>query len=131
MIFTIEEQEFLKKHEVGRLATVHNNIPHVKPVSYLFDSDFIWIATDYETRTFKNLKSNQKAAITIDIYKTGGHQAVCIQGNVEIISKGPEFQQIFQKFFEKFSWVRKEPWDENEAPFLKIIPKFKTSWGLT
>ncbi|MGI0055935.1 MAG: pyridoxamine 5'-phosphate oxidase family protein, partial [Nitrosarchaeum sp.] len=26
--------------------------------------------------------------------------------------------------------VRNEPWNENEAPFLKIIITNKTSWGL-
>jgi len=26
--------------------------------------------------------------------------------------------------------VRKEPWKENEAPFLRIMPKHKVSWGL-
>jgi len=33
-------------------------------------------------------------------------------------------------FSEKFTWVRNDPWKENEAPFLKIIVSNKVSWGL-
>ena len=62
--------------------------------------------------------------------RRGGHKAVCIQGIAEIIDEGKEFDEFFNIFYEKFAWVRKEPWKENEAPFLKIIPKTKVSWGL-
>ena len=31
---------------------------------------------------------------------------------------------------EKFEWVKDQPWDENEAPFIQITPIHKTSWGL-
>ena len=66
----------------------------------------------------------------IDIYKSGEHKAICIQGKTEIVETGPEFQKFYEIFYNKFQWVRKEPWKENEAPFLKIIPKTKISWGL-
>ena len=128
--FTEKETEFLESLEEARLATTHDNIPHVKPVSYIYHDNSILIATDYETRTFQNLEKNPMAAITIDIYKSGGHKAVCIQGNVRIIEEGNEFQDIYKMFYDKFAWVRNEPWEENEAPFLKIIPKTKTSWGI-
>jgi len=130
MNFSTQEKRFLNEMEECRLATAHDNIPHVKPVSYILDSDTVLVATDYETRTCKNLKKNDKVAAVIDRYKTGCHKAICIQGEVEIIENGPEFQNIYKKFFERFSWVRNEPWKENEAPFLRIIPKTKVSWGL-
>lgn len=128
--FTKEEEKFLKSLEEARLATSHENIPHVKPVSYIFYSDSILIATDYDTRTWRNLKVNPNVAVVIDIYKSGGHKAVCIQGTAEIIERGDEFRQIFKMFHKKFAWVRSEPWKENEAPFLKIKAKTKVSWGL-
>ena len=131
IIFSTAEKKFLESLEECRIATVHDKIPHVKPVSYIFDNDSILIATDYETRTYKNLKQNPKSALSIDIYKSGAHQAVCIQGDTEIIEMGPQFLEIYDMFFDKFEWVRNEPWKENEAPFLKIIPFSKTSWGLS
>ena len=81
-------------------------------------------------RVLKHLQENPKAAASIDIYKDKGHKAVCLQGNVTIIEKGEEFARIYKKFQKRFQWVRDQPWKENEAPFVKITPKTKTSWGL-
>ena len=128
--FSQKEIKFLDKMEECRVATTHNNIPHVKPVSYIYENESILIATDYDTRMYKNLLENPKAAISIDIYKNKAHQAVCMQGNVQIIEKGDEFLRIYKKFYEKFEWVKSQPWEENEAPFIKITPFSKTSWGL-
>ena len=128
--FSKEEEKFLQTLEEARIATSHSDIPHVKPVSFVYHDNSIIIATDYETRTFHNLKNNPNVAISIDIYKSGGHKAICIQGTTEIINEGDEFKKMFDMFYEKFAWVRKDPWKENEAPFLKIIPKTKVSWGL-
>ena len=128
--FTSKEKEFLESLEESRLATVNDSMPHVKPVSYIFDSDFFYVATDYETRTYKNLKKNPKVALVIDIYKHGDHKSICIQGNTTIIENGEKFSNIYKKFNEKFEWVRNEPWKENEAPFLEIKPITKISWGI-
>jgi len=128
--FTETEEKFLQSIEEARIATSHDDIPHVKPVSFIFHKGVIFIATDYHTRTFKNIKINPKAAVTIDIYELGKHRAVCIQGKVIILEEGKEFLEIYKMFEEKFAWVRNEPWKENEAPFLKIIASSKTSWGI-
>ena len=130
MIFTKNEIKFLISMEECRVATAHDNIPHVKPVSYILDNDSILIATDYETRMYKNLLSNPHVAIIIDIYNHVGHKAVLVQGKAIIVENGSEFSKIYKKFHKKFEWVRNEPWDENEAPFIVITPTNKTSWGL-
>jgi len=128
--FTPKEIKFLNGIEEARIATSHDNIPHVKPVSFVFGDDSIIIATDYDTRTFSNIKSNSKVGIVTDVYKSGEHKAICIQGDTKIIEEGEEFMKWYNIFYEKFAWVRKDPWAEKEAPFLKIIPKNKVSWGL-
>ena len=128
--FTKVEEEFLQSIEEARIATSRADILHVKPVSFIYHNNIILIATDYQTRTFKNVKINPKVSVTIDIYESGKHRAICIQGNVEILEKGQEFLQVYKMFEKKFEWVRNEPWKENEAPFLKIITTNKTSWGL-
>ena len=129
--FTFEEIKFLESLEEARIATNHNDIPHVKPVSYIFEDNSIIVATDYDTRTFHNLKNNPKAAIAIDIYKHGNHKAICLQGNVSIIEGGENFEKLYELFYKKFKWVRDDPWKQGEAPFLRIIPNNKASWGLT
>jgi len=128
--FNQKEIKFLNSLEEARIATSHNDIPHVKPVSFVKIDDSVVIATDYNTRTYSNIKFNYNVGIVIDVYKSGGHKAVCIQGKAEIIERGKEFKKFYDIFYEKFQWVRKEPWKENEAPFLKIMPNTKISWGL-
>ena len=127
--FTKKEIEFLKSREDARFATAHDDIPHAKPVSFIFDNHVV-IATDYKTRSFQNIKSNPNVAIVIDSYKSGNHKAVCIQGKASIIENGPEFKNLYDLFYKKFEWVKRDPWGEGEAPFLKIIPSRKSSWGL-
>jgi nitroimidazol reductase NimA-like FMN-containing flavoprotein (pyridoxamine 5'-phosphate oxidase superfamily) len=129
--FSQKETEFLGSLEEARIATAHDSIPHVKPVSFVFNDDAIIVATDYKTRTYTNIKSNPNVGIVIDIYKSGGHKAVCIQGKADIVENGPEFKKFYDIFHQKFDWVRNDPWRENEAPFLKIIPNSKTNWGLS
>jgi len=128
--FSEKETKFLESIEEARLATANKSMPHVKPVSFLFRNGAFYVATDYSTRTFKNVKDNPNAAITVDVYRPGGHKAVLAQGKVALIEEGDEFKKIYAEFFEKFEWVRRDPWKEKEAPFLKIIPATKASWGL-
>ena len=128
--FTKKEIDFLKSMEECRMATSHDDIPHVKPVSYALYNNTIYIATDYETRAFKNLKNNPRIAVVIDKYVLGSHKAVCVQGNAIILEKGKEFLEIYDAFYKKFEWVRNQPWKEGEAPFIKIMSTNKTSWGL-
>jgi nitroimidazol reductase NimA-like FMN-containing flavoprotein (pyridoxamine 5'-phosphate oxidase superfamily) len=129
--FSEKEKRFLASVEEARFATSSRSMPHVKPVSFIFEKDAFFVATDYSTRTYKNIKENRNAAITVDIYRPGGHKAVLAQGKVDIIESGSEFKEIYAKFFAKFEWVRRDPWKEGEAPFLKLSPITKTSWGLT
>jgi nitroimidazol reductase NimA-like FMN-containing flavoprotein (pyridoxamine 5'-phosphate oxidase superfamily) len=128
--FSEKEIEFLNSMEECRIATSHDNLPHVKPVSYIFENGKFLIATDYGTRMYENCKVNPRVALTVDVYSHGGHKAILVQGTVKIIENGKEFLRIFKKFHDKFEWVKDEPWDENEAPFIVITPFSKTSWGL-
>jgi nitroimidazol reductase NimA-like FMN-containing flavoprotein (pyridoxamine 5'-phosphate oxidase superfamily) len=124
------EKRFLKQHEVCRVATSHNDIPHVIPVNYVFDDGFFYFATDHDTKKYRNLEKNKKSALVVDIYNSSvDNKAVIVQGVVEFVERGEEFQRLYNIFHEKFEWVREEPWKEGEAPFVKIKPLHKVSWG--
>ena len=125
--FTPAEIDFLKKNEACRISTSHDDIPHVTPVTYYFENGYFYIATDYDTRKYVNLKKNDRVAIVVDIYLTGKHKAVIVQGTAEMIEKGADFKRLYEIFHKKFSWVRQTPWKEGEAPFVKIKPRTKTS----
>ena len=130
-IFNKKERKFLLENEVCRVSTSHNEVPHVTPVAYIYEKNFLFFATDYETRKYKNLKVNNRIAASIDIYSSSiENKAVLVQGTADIIEKGREFRNLYQKFYKKFEWVRKDPWKEGEAPFIKIKTLNKISWGL-
>jgi len=128
--FTIKESNFLKENEGSRIATCQNNIPHIAPVTYYFEDGYFYFATDYDTKKYANLKNNDKIAISVDVYLPGKHKAVVVQGSTTFIEKGLQFKKLYEIFYKKFAWVRENPWKENEAPFVKITPKTKISWGL-
>jgi uncharacterized protein len=128
--FSQTERDFLNDNEACRIATCHHGIPHVVPVSYIFERGAFFIATDYETRKYENLKHNKSAALVVDIYSSVGNRAVCVQGTAEIIERGEEFARLYRIFQDRFEWVRRDAWNEGEAPFVKIMPTNKVSWGL-
>jgi uncharacterized protein len=120
--FSRAERDFLSSNEACRIATCHDSIPHVVPVSYIFEHGSFFIATDYNTQKYDNIKHNKRVALVIDIYSSVGNCAVCMQGTAEIIEKGEEFARLYKIFHDRFEWVRRDPWEEGEAPFLKVIP---------
>ena len=107
-----------------------NHVPHVVPVSYIFESNCFYFATDYGTKKLDNLQANNRVALTVDIYDSTGNKAVCVQGKARIIESGPEFEKLYRIFFSKFGWVRDNPWKEGEAPFVEVTPRTKVSWGV-
>src|SRR4029079_6476327 len=129
--FSDKEIQFLRNNEICRVATVSpGNMPQVVPFSYIFMDNLLFFATDYNTRKYKNLKENKNVAIVIDIYDSTHNRAVAIQGTGEFIERGEDFKKMYDIFNQKFEWVRQEPWNEGEAPFVAVKPFRKISWGL-
>lgn len=127
--FTEKEKRFLEANEVCRLATVHpDGGPHVTPVDYIFRDGLFYIATDYGTRKLRNIQLKNKVALVVDVYRP--NRAVMIEGEASIIECCTEFKKIYELFHRKFAWVRQDPWDEGEAPFIAVKPLVKVSWGL-
>jgi len=121
--------DFLKENEMCRIATAsRKGEPHVVPVSYIWDKDRAVVVTDYGTRKLKNLRENPQAAILVD--SGGTRRLILISGPVEIVEKGEEYGRLYKLFYSKLDWVKRDPWKEGEAPFIKITPTFKTGWGL-
>ena len=129
--YTKNEEKFLLENEACRMATSHNDIPHISPVTYIYKDGFFFIATDYNTRKYKNIKTNKKIALSVDIYDSSvENKAIIIQGDADIIERGQEFKDLYQIFNARFEWVRRDPWKEGEAAFLKIKPFKKVTWGI-
>lgn len=103
-------------------------MPHVVPVSYVFENGAFLIAVDYETKKYRNLLGNDRVALVVDT--ASPNRAVIVQGHAEIFERGPEFRRAYKVFHKRLSWVRANPWKEGEAPFIRIKPLTKASWGL-
>ncbi len=127
--FNEKEAGFLEENEMCRFATAsRNGEPHVVPVSYVWHEGLVYVVTDYKTRKLRNLRENPHAAILVDRPST--RPGILISGPVQLIEKGEEYRSIYDFFHKRLSWVRRDPWKEGEAPFVKITPSFKASWGL-
>lgn len=126
--FSSKELTFINRYEMCRMATVGNGKPHLVPICYMFMDNHFYLATDYDTKKYKNLLKNRNVALVIDIYQP--NKAVVVEGEAEIIEEGKEFKEVYEKFYKKFKWVRDTPWKEKEAPFIKVKPFKKISWGL-
>ena len=130
MEFTRAEKRFIDDNDVARFATVGpDGIPHVVPVCYVHSSDAFWVATDYGTRKYRNLQRNDKVALLVDA-GSASNCGILVQGRAKTFDRGPEFREIYDVFHRKFDWVREMPWKEGEAPFVRIEPIRKVSWGL-
>ena len=124
-----KEVKFLKQNEMCRFASASKSgEPHVVPVSYLWDDNFAYIVTDYGTRKLRNLRENPQAAILVDTART--QKLLLISGPVELIEKGEDYRRLYKLFHSKLDWVKRDPWKEGEAPFVKLTPTFKSGWGL-
>jgi nitroimidazol reductase NimA-like FMN-containing flavoprotein (pyridoxamine 5'-phosphate oxidase superfamily) len=132
MVFdlSVEELQFMDGNECCRLATSFRNKPHVVPVCYVFADGCFYISTEYDTKKLRNVKNNNFVSLVVDIYLPQNHKGMVICGSAQLVEKGVLFQKIYAIFFNKFEWVRNDPWAECESPFLKIQPYSKVSWGL-
>lgn len=127
--FTASEAKFLEQNELCRLATASKTGElHIVPVSYVWHEGAVYVVTDYGTRKLKNLRENDNAAVLVDTNST--RKAIMISGKTQLIEKGEEYRRIYKVFHSRLDWVKRDPWKEGEAPFVKITPSFKTGWGL-
>ncbi|MBI3841419.1 MAG: pyridoxamine 5'-phosphate oxidase family protein [Thaumarchaeota archaeon] len=119
--------KFLKDHELCRLATATKDArPHVVPVIYAMDGEYIVIAVDYGTRKLKNLKENPKVALVVDEYRP--NRGLMVEGDCEILERGKEYLRLLQILFDRFVFYRRDPWGEGESPILKVRPTKAVMW---
>jgi uncharacterized protein len=128
--FSRNEIQFLRSNEICRVATCKNNLPHVTPVSYIFNNGKFYFATDYNTVKYANLKKNNRISLVVDTVQNNKNIAIVTMGIAKIIHRGKKFENLYDLFYDRFEWVREEPWKQGEAPFVMVIPKSKVSWGI-
>ena len=129
-ILSPKELDFIHNNECCRFATTSDSYPHVVPVCYIYLAGIFYISTDYNTKKYKNILKNAHVSLVIDIYNPGSHNGLFILGNASIIDKGPLYRRLYSLYYSKFEWIKKDPWEGDDSPFIEVMPISKTSWGL-
>jgi nitroimidazol reductase NimA-like FMN-containing flavoprotein (pyridoxamine 5'-phosphate oxidase superfamily) len=131
MSFRKCEIEFLRSNEICRIATCDRNVPHVIPVSYIFERGKFYFPTNYKTRKYANLKKNNEISLVVDTTENNKDRAVVILGTTTINHFGKKFEELYRMFYDKFDWVRIDPWwKQRKGVIIEVIPKTKASWGI-
>lgn len=126
-VLSQRELKFLRAHELCRLATASKDArPHVVPVIYALDGEYVVVAVDYKTKKLKNLRENPRVALVVDEYRP--NHALVLEGDCEIYERGKEYLRLLQILFDKFVYYRNNPWGEGESPILKINPTKAVMW---
>ena len=129
---SLKQVEFLNKQAVGRVVTVSpKGELHAVPVCYVFDEGNIYFATDYGAKKVRNLKENGKVSIIIDQYFEDWSKlkGILIQGEAELLERGPEFTKSRDLLHKKFLKYKEMPIKEDECLIVKIKPSRVSRWG--
>jgi len=127
-----KQVEFLNKQAVGRVVTVSlKGELHAVPVCYVFDEGNIYFASDYGAKKVRNLKENRKVSIIIDQYFEDWSKlkGILIQGEAELLEKGPEFRKSRDLLHEKYPQYMDMPIKEEECLIVKIKTSRVSRWG--
>ena len=85
-------ETLLAQSVLARLGTANpkTNQPHVVPVWFLWDGEFIWISAFSSTRKARDLARNPRCSVLIEPEKAGELQAVLFEGAAELIEQPTE-----------------------------------------
>src|SRR4030042_2871654 len=75
---------------LARLATTNPQTmqPHVVPVWFMWDGEFVWVSSFVSTRKIRELKKTPRGAVLIESKQEGGKlQAVLLEGPVELVTE--------------------------------------------
>jgi nitroimidazol reductase NimA-like FMN-containing flavoprotein (pyridoxamine 5'-phosphate oxidase superfamily) len=124
---------------LARLATTNPKTmqPHVVPVWFMWDGEFIWISSFVSTRKVRELRINPRGAVLIESKQEGGKlQAVLLEGRVEIVTQPRELvREIASHIYIRYLGVEgvkdTEPqsWlSDPENLLVKLTPQRIMSW---
>lgn len=132
-------ESVLAETVLARLATTNPKTmqPHVVPVWFLWDGEFVWISSFVSTRKIRELKDNPRGAVLIESKQEAGKlQAVLLEGMVELVAQPRQLvsemaNRIYLRYLgaegvkdpEPQSWL-----NDPENMLIKLTPKRIISW---
>jgi len=80
-----EVREFLRKPRVARLATIGSDgYPHVVPIYFMLDGNYILFGSDRDNRKVRNALTNPKGAVVVGGEPATDEAGYMIQGDLSI-----------------------------------------------
>ena len=138
-VFSEKEFAYLRKEELGRIATVSkNHNPQLTPVAFGVDRNHLYINIKHTSQKARNIKRNPNVSFLVDDASPWGEEDVIIRGvritgKAELISGGELHEKgrdlIEEKYpgYEEMWGVREDGWSKY---ILVITPIKINSWGL-
>lgn len=131
-------QSFVRRHRVARLATVDAaGQPLVLPICYVVEGEMLYSPTDAKPKRvpvqrlkrLQNIRQHPQVALVIDDYSEDWSQLsyVLLQGQAQIITDGPAFEQAIAALREKYVQYRSMPIQDN--PMIAVRLTRVVSWG--
>ncbi len=124
---------------LARLATTNPKTmqPHVVPVWFMWDGEYVWISSFVSTRKIHELKHNPRGAVLIESKQAGGKlQAVLLEGSVELVTDPrQQVSEIASRIYVRYlgpegvkdpepqSWL-----NDPQNLLIKLIPERIISW---
>jgi PPOX class probable F420-dependent enzyme len=128
-----DEEKFVHWARVARMATAGaDGRLHNVPISPVFDSGALLIATDVNSRKVRNLEANPRVTFVFDEYSEMWDllRGVVIEGGVRIVREGDEFTRARALLYEKFrQYEIDSPIEQGTSVILVVTPERVMSWG--
>jgi general stress protein 26 len=132
-------ESVLAEAVLARLATTNPKTmqPHVVPVWFMWDGEYVWVSSFVRTRKIRELKINPRGAVLIESKQEGGKlQAVLMEGTVELVAHPRQLvSEIASRIYIRYlgpegikdpepqSWL-----NDPQNLLIKLTPKRIISW---
>lgn len=122
--------DFLSESNLARIATVKpSGAPHVSPVWYLWENNQLFIAIPRTSVKTRNIKKNNKVAVTID--SNIGPKGIIIEGTAELEELGEEIElRLIQRYVSPENLDKYVEYAHADLPsvLLRIRPEKTITW---
>jgi nitroimidazol reductase NimA-like FMN-containing flavoprotein (pyridoxamine 5'-phosphate oxidase superfamily) len=130
---------FLARPLIARLATSDGDRPRVLPMWFWWDGADVWMETSPTFASFRVLKRNPHAALTIDEALSGlAMRAVVMRGRVEIIEAPlDEVMATVRRIHQRYLSPEEQDTEAGRAmqlgshALLRFIPERTITWDIT
>jgi PPOX class probable F420-dependent enzyme len=131
-------QELLHGRYIATLGTENaDGSIHLTAVWYLFEDDYLFVATSSKSRKTRNVLARPKASLMVDVRKPAAERGVTAAGRVQVIS-GDQSREINRRIHSRYMSAAAIS-DPNIGPVfasfddvtLRLMPNRWTTWDMS